>query len=60
MILIGLGPSSFDISIDIAQVAKEVHVATTLNPDLAGINFQNYGNIIFHTTVSTRKWLPLI
>lgn len=28
MILIGSGPSALDISIDIAQVAKEVHVAS--------------------------------
>ncbi|RZB66015.1 Flavin-containing monooxygenase FMO GS-OX-like 3, partial [Glycine soja] len=47
VILIGL----FDISRDIAHVAKEVHTATRLNPDLAGMKFGDYGNIMFHTTV---------
>ncbi|KAG4950268.1 hypothetical protein JHK82_043620 [Glycine max] len=46
VILIGL----FDISRDIAHVAKEVHTATRLNPDLAGMKFGDYGNIMFHTT----------
>lgn len=57
MILIGLGPSAFDISREIAQVAREVHVATRLNPDLAGMKFGDYGNIMFHTTVCIRFFL---
>ncbi|KAG4947413.1 hypothetical protein JHK87_043420 [Glycine soja] len=57
VILIGL----FDISRDIAHVAKEVHTATRLNPDLAGMKFGDYGNIMFHTTafVTTTFVRPL-
>ncbi|KAG5113503.1 hypothetical protein JHK82_036772 [Glycine max] len=51
VILIGLGPSAFDISREIAQVAREVHVATRLNPDLAGMKLGDYGKIMFRTAV---------
>jgi len=51
VILIGLGPSSFDISKDIAGVAKEVHVATQPNPLLKGMKLENVRNICFHTVV---------
>lgn len=54
MILIGLGPSAFDISREIAQVAREVHVATRLNPDLAGMKLGDYGKIMFRTAVCIR------
>lgn len=50
MILIGL----FDISRDIAHVAKEVHTATRLNPDLAGMKLGDYGKIMFRTAVCIR------
>jgi hypothetical protein len=51
VILIGLGPSSFDISRDIAGVAKEVHVATKPSPVLKGMKLENVRNICFHTLV---------
>lgn len=51
MILIGLGPSSVDISRDIADVAKEVHVATKPNPQWKDIKMENVRNISFHTLV---------
>lgn len=51
MVLIGLGPSSFDISRDIADVAKEVHVATKPNPKLDDIKFEKIRNISFRTLV---------
>ncbi|KAK2407362.1 Flavin-binding monooxygenase family protein [Trifolium repens] len=51
VILIGLGPSSFDISRDIAEVAKEVHVATKPNPVLKGMKLENVRNICFHTLI---------
>ena len=51
MILIGLGTSSFDISRDIARLAKEVHVATRPKPDLKGRKLENVRNICFHTLV---------
>ncbi|CAI8607500.1 unnamed protein product [Vicia faba] len=51
VILIGLGPSSFDISRDIAHVAKELHVATKPNPLLKDINFQTVANISFHSLI---------
>ncbi|KEH19102.1 flavin containing monooxygenase FMO GS-OX-like protein [Medicago truncatula] len=51
VILIGLGPSSFDISKDIAGVAKEVHVATKPNPLLKGMKLENVRNICFHTLI---------
>lgn len=57
MILIGLGPSSFDISRDIAGVAKEVHVATRLNPDLKHMKLENVRNIYFHTLVCKKLYL---
>lgn len=57
MIFIGLGPSSFDISSDVARVAKEVHVATRLNPDLKGMKLENVGNICFHTSVCKKLLL---
>lgn len=50
VILIGIGPSSFDISRDIASVAKEVHVATRLKPDL-NMKLENIRNICFHTLI---------
>jgi hypothetical protein len=50
VILIGIGPSSFDISRDIARVAKEVHVATRPKPDL-NMKLENVRNICFHTLV---------
>ncbi|KAL5062267.1 hypothetical protein RYX36_024004 [Vicia faba] len=52
VILIGLGPSSFDISRDIAHVAKELHVATKPNPLLKDIKFESVANISFHSLVS--------
>jgi hypothetical protein len=67
VILIGIGPSSFDISRDIASVAKEVHVATRLKPDL-NMKLENIRNICFHTLVYKKllsfmlrrpKFLPL-
>ncbi|KAL2326423.1 hypothetical protein Fmac_025481 [Flemingia macrophylla] len=51
VILIGLGPSSFDLSREISQVAKEVHVATRLSSDSPSLKFENYQNITFHTTI---------
>ncbi|XP_058744161.1 flavin-containing monooxygenase FMO GS-OX-like 3 isoform X3 [Vicia villosa] len=51
VVLIGLGPSSFDISRDIADVAKEVHVATKPNPKLNDIKFEKIRNISFHTLI---------
>lgn len=49
--MIGLGTSSFDISRDIARLAKEVHVATRPKPDLKGRKLENVRNICFHTLV---------
>lgn len=51
VILIGLGTSSFDISRDIARLAKEVHVATRPKPDLKGRKLENVRNICFHTLI---------
>ncbi|XP_027355578.1 flavin-containing monooxygenase FMO GS-OX5-like [Abrus precatorius] len=51
VILIGLGPTCFDISREIAQVAKEVHVATRLNRDIAGMKSENCGNLLFHSVI---------
>ncbi|WJX92944.1 aliphatic glucosinolate S-oxygenase [Trifolium repens] len=42
---------SFDISRDIAGVAKEVHVATKPNPILKGMKLENVRNICFHTLI---------
>ncbi|CAL0303568.1 unnamed protein product [Lupinus luteus] len=51
VILIGLGPSSFDISREIASVAKEVHVAVKPNPKLVGMELHDCGNIKFHSMI---------
>jgi len=52
VILIGLGPSSFDISRDIARLAKEVHVATRPKPGVEGRRkLENVRNICFHALV---------
>ncbi|KAI4333020.1 hypothetical protein L6164_017877 [Bauhinia variegata] len=50
VVLIGYGASAFDISRDIARVAKEVHMATR-NPDVTVMKLGNYNNIWQHTMV---------
>ncbi|QHO32094.1 flavin-containing monooxygenase FMO GS-OX-like 3 isoform X2 [Arachis hypogaea] len=45
VILIGLGPTSFDISREIALVAKEVHVSVKLNPLMKGVKLEDFSNI---------------
>ncbi|KAJ7982335.1 Flavin-containing monooxygenase [Quillaja saponaria] len=50
VVMIGLGPSSFDMSREIAKVAKEVHVATR-NPDVRVLKLENHDNIWLHYMV---------
>ncbi|MED6205301.1 hypothetical protein PIB30_016486 [Stylosanthes scabra] len=51
VILIGYGPTSFDISREIGLVAKEVHVSVRLNPARKGMKFQDFGNVRFHPVI---------
>lgn len=54
VVIIGLGPSGFDISKDIGKVAKEVHIAVRLNPMLKDlVKLQDFQNIIHHSEVAT-------
>lgn len=55
VLLVGYGPSAFDISVDILPVAKEVHVAVKQNP--FGVKFEN---VIYHNMVCTASdyYLP--
>ena len=48
VLLVGYGPSAFDISVDILPVVKEVHVAVKENP--FGVKFEN---VIYHGMVCT-------
>ncbi|KAK7243396.1 hypothetical protein RIF29_38191 [Crotalaria pallida] len=50
VVIIGFGASAFDISRDIARVAKEVHIATR-SSDVRVIKLANHGNIWQHTMV---------
>ncbi|MED6184187.1 hypothetical protein PIB30_045075 [Stylosanthes scabra] len=51
VILIGLGPTSFDISREIALVAKEVHVSVRLNPAKKGMKLEDFANVRFHPMI---------
>ncbi|CAL0326244.1 unnamed protein product [Lupinus luteus] len=50
VVIVGFGASAFDISRDIARVAKEVHIASR-SPDVRAIKLANHGNIWLHTMV---------
>ncbi|KAI4323510.1 hypothetical protein L6164_023108 [Bauhinia variegata] len=47
VVIIGLGPSGFDISRHVAPIAKEVHIAATI-PDGMDYNLENRDNIFYH------------
>ena len=47
MVLIGLGPSAFDISKEVATVAKEVHIATRA-PNMTVGKWSHHDNIWPH------------
>ena len=51
MVLIGLGPSAFDISREVATVAKEVHI-TTRAPNVTVGKSDNHENIWLHKMVA--------
>lgn len=52
VVVIGLGPSGFDISKDIGKVAKEVHIAVRMD-QMAKMNvkLQDFQNIRHHSTI---------
>nr|KYP59770.1 Flavin-containing monooxygenase FMO GS-OX5 [Cajanus cajan] len=50
VIVIGFAASAFDISRDIAKVAKEVHIATR-SPDVKVMKLANHSNIWLHKMV---------
>ena len=52
VVLIGLGPTSFDISTEIAALAKEVHMAIRrIDPNLGNVKLENHDNIYSHSVV---------
>lgn len=51
VVLIGFGPSAFDISRDVATVAKEVHIATRA-PNVTVGKLDNHKNIWQHEMVT--------
>jgi cation diffusion facilitator CzcD-associated flavoprotein CzcO len=55
VLLVGYGPSAFDIAVDILAVAKEVHVAVKENQ--FGVKFQN---LIYHDMVCNFEFLFFI
>ncbi|KAI4323517.1 hypothetical protein L6164_023115 [Bauhinia variegata] len=50
VVIIGLGPSGFDISREVAPIAKEVHMATKI-PHGMDFKLENRDNIFYHTTI---------
>ncbi|KAI4323502.1 hypothetical protein L6164_023100 [Bauhinia variegata] len=50
VVIIGLGPSGFDISRDVAPIAKEVHIAAKI-PDGMDYNLENRDNIFYHPVI---------
>ncbi|XP_028757449.1 flavin-containing monooxygenase FMO GS-OX-like 2 [Neltuma alba] len=54
VVMIGLGPSGFDISKDIGKVATEVHIAVRMNPMLKNVvKLQDFQNISHHSTIKS-------
>ena len=51
MVLIGLGPSAFDISKDVATIAKEVHIAARA-PNITVGKWGHHDNIWLHKMVT--------
>ncbi|KAI9115231.1 hypothetical protein K1719_013550 [Acacia pycnantha] len=52
VVIIGLGPSGFDISKDISKVAKEVHIAVRMNPMFMNlVKLQDFQNIKHHSAI---------
>ncbi|MED6205295.1 hypothetical protein PIB30_016481 [Stylosanthes scabra] len=51
VILIGYGPTSFDISREIALVAKEVHVSVRLNPAKKDMKLEDFANVRFRPMI---------
>ncbi|KAI9115387.1 hypothetical protein K1719_013706 [Acacia pycnantha] len=52
VVLIGRGPSGFDISKDISKVAKEVHIAVRMNPMFSnGVKLQDFQNLSHHSPI---------
>ena len=51
MVLIGLGPSAFDISKEVATVAKEVHIAARA-PNITVGKWGHHDDIWLHKMVS--------
>lgn len=63
VILIGGGSSALDISMEIAHVAKEVHVASRSTKVGALGNLSGYDNLKLHSTVKVikpRLWYMVI
>ncbi|KAJ7982337.1 Flavin-containing monooxygenase [Quillaja saponaria] len=52
VVVIGFGPSAIDISRDIAEVAKEVHIVTR-NPDVRAEKLESHENIWHHYMVES-------
>ncbi|KAK9282906.1 hypothetical protein L1049_011131 [Liquidambar formosana] len=52
VVLIGFGPSAFDISRDIARVAKEVHIATRA-PEVKVSKLDNHDNLWLHKMIES-------
>ena len=50
VVIIGFAASAYDISRDIATVAKEVHLATR-NPDVRAMKLANHDNMWQHKMV---------
>lgn len=51
MVIIGLGPSTFDISKEVATVAKEVHIAAR-TPNITVGKWGHHQNIWLHKMVN--------
>ena len=55
--MIGAGPSAYDISRDIAVVAKEVHLSSRTSTSVGFYKLVNLGNVRQHAEVRTLLYM---